>query len=359
MNTVFYPIRLIQFYKKSSRYFLYVIFIISTPLFSEFRLPEEIHNAAIASIENIYKNDFKGAEEEAKEIIKKYPDLPAGYFFHAVILDFWMNHYQTNEKENEFYRYCDQTIEKSEKILEKNPSDQWAKFFMGGADGFKGTYEARYERWITAFRYGWKGVSVLLDLKEKGTQITDVYYGIGSYDYWRSAMMKTLWFMPPINDKRQDGLKMLFAAQQNGVYTKTIASTELVNVLINEHQYDQALQISQKGLAKYPRSLEFKWGQAKSLFGLNRYKEALLAYEAILDRIEAESHNNHYNAAVCHLQMAKIYQKLGDYDNVILECNRINYYKYSSEIEKRLEKCFAEAKELFSRAQAAQKNKKK
>ena len=359
MSIVFYPIHLILTRRNNQYFSIYLILFVITPAFTEFRLPDEIHGLAFSAIENIYNNDLKKAEEEAKEIIKKFPESPAGYFFYAVILDFWMIHYQSNEKENEFYRYCDLAIEKSEKILQKNPSDEWAIFFMGGADGYKGTYEARYERWITAFRYGWKGVSVLLELQEKDTKITDIYYGIGSYNYWRSAMMKTLWFMPSINDKRQEGIRMLYEAQKKGVYTKITASVALIDILISEKQYAQALQISQQRLSEYPDALIFKWGQARSLFGQNRFDKALEVYKTILNKVESDPQNNHYNAAICHLEMAKIYQKLADHEKAILECNRMKYYNFDSDVEKRLDKYFNEAKSIARDAMQAQIKQKK
>ena len=97
---------------------------------------------------------------------KRYPEHPAGYFFYAVVLDEWTGYYQSTKKENEFYRYCDLAVEKGQAMLDKQSTDAWAKFFVGGTEGLKGNFESRYERWITAFRYGWKGVSILKDLQK-------------------------------------------------------------------------------------------------------------------------------------------------------------------------------------------------
>ena len=104
----------------------------------------------------IYREKFGEAEEAAKKIIKKYPDHPAGFFFFAVVLDAWAEYFQSNKKEDEFYRYCDLGTAKGQDLESRNPRDPWVKFFLGGLEGLKGNYEKRYERWITAFRYGWR-----------------------------------------------------------------------------------------------------------------------------------------------------------------------------------------------------------
>jgi len=311
-----------------------------------------MHQEIISAIDQIYNENLKEAEDHIRRIIKRYPEHPAGYFFMAVLLDSWMYLYQTNSKESEFYRYCDLAIEKAEKILDKKgaASNEWIRFFMGGADGYKGTFEARYERWITAFRYGWKGVSVLLDLEKDKSTIVDINYGIGSYDYWRSAMIKVIWFMPKVENRSQRGIQRLYYARQNGIYTKVTASAALIDILLNESRYSEALGISKEMLAKYPNSTLGRWGMAKSLFGLKQYDQAVVEFNSILSKVEAASIDNHYNGALCHLWLAKIEFEKGNYIGAIAECNRMNHYEYEESIRKRLDKFFSEAASIKKQA---------
>ncbi|NLL12193.1 MAG: tetratricopeptide repeat protein [Fibrobacter sp.] len=309
-------------------------------------LPLDLQSAALAAIDLIYQEQFKKAEEEARFIIKKYPEHPAGYFFMAVVLDSWAAVYQSNKKVDEFYRYCDLAIEKGENLLAKDSKNQWAKFFIAGADGYKGTFEARYEKWITAFRYGWKGVSLFLEMEKEGCTIADINYGIGSYDYWRSALIKILWFMSKVDDKRQRAINRLYYAQENGLFTRTSSSAALVDILINESRYSEALDIAERLLLKYPGSIIFNWGKARALFGLERYEESMKVFRALLSKVESDPHDNHYTASLCHLWMAKIEMKLGNYSQAITECNRVGYYDFEEGIRKRLEKQFSEAADI-------------
>ncbi len=306
-------------------------------------LPQDLQATALAAIDFIYHEQFKKAEEQARLIIKKYPEHPAGYFFMAVVLDSWAAVYQNNTKADEFYRYCDLAIEKGENLLAKDNKNQWAKFFIAGADGYKGTFEARYEKWITAFRYGWKGVSLFQDMEKEGCSIADINYGIGSYDYWRSALIKILWFMSKVDDKRQRAIDRLYYAQENGIFTRTSSSAALVDILINESRFSEALDIAEKMLLKYPGSIIFNWGKARALFGLERYDESMRVFRMVLSKVESNPNDNHYTASLCHLWLAKIEMKRGNYSQTITESNRVGYYDFEEGIKKRLEKEFSEA----------------
>jgi tetratricopeptide (TPR) repeat protein len=320
-------------------------------------LPEDMHVWVLASIEDIYNEKFKQAEEEAKHIIKKYPQHPAGYFFFAAAIEAWMNYYQSNSREEDFYRCCDKAIETGERLLDKDPENAWVKFFYGGADGYKGTYESRYERWITSFRHGWKGVSALNEIKKANPELRDVNYGIGMYNYWRTAMIKTLWWMPSVGDNSQEGIKLLFDAKNFGIYTRISSAEHLIPILCNEKRYKEALNICDEMLERYPTTLVFYWGRGEALFGLERFEEAKRIYNYILSRVEADANDNHYNAVLCHFWLAKISLHQKQFTQSIAECNRMHYYKLEIEIKKRLDKYFHEADGFKKQSQEASLNK--
>lgn len=313
---------------------------------SESTLPAELHEYAVATIENIYKENYDQAEAEAKKIIHRFPEHPAGYFFVAITIDAWMAHYWTKSRENEFYKFCDLSISKGEELLERDRNNEWAQFFIAGADGYKGTYEARFERWITAFRFGWQGVSKLIDMESSKSSIMDINYGIGNYDYWRSAMIKMLWFMPKVDDRRQKGIDRLYVVKEKGIYTKEAASSALVDILLNENRYQEALDLCGEMLKKFPSSQLFLFGKAKALFGLDQNEKSVLFFELLQKKCEEYIEGDHYMAIVCHYWLAKNYLKLKNYTRALMECNRMVSYKISADTKKMLEKQFAEVESM-------------
>jgi len=316
-------------------------------------IPLEIRQLTGRCIQSIYNGDFKQAEAEARKTIKAYPDHPAGYFFYAVSLDVWMEYYQSNDKEEEFYKYCDLAILRGEKLMDTERDNPWVRFFIGGADGYKGTYESRQGRYITAFRYGWKGVSVLMDLQRKYPQMNDLNYGIGSYEYWRSAMTRTLVWMPGVEDKRDTGIVKIQDAMANGILTRTPSAAALLPIYCNEKRFAQALELSTRMSDTFPNSLVWYWGEGEALYGLRRLAEAEKTYRYILSRVEAESYDNHCNAVRCHFWLARIALDQKNYTQSIAECNRMKYYQLSDDVRKRLRKCFDDAEDVRKQAMAA------
>ncbi|MDR2694678.1 MAG: hypothetical protein LBB74_10770 [Chitinispirillales bacterium] len=319
------------------------------------QLPADMHGWASASIECVFKEDYKCAEDEAKKILRAYPEHPAGYFFMAAVVEAWMQRYQSNKREAEFYRSCDQAVEKAEKILASAPNDDWARFFLGGAEGYKGTFEARYERYITAFRYGWKGVSVFLKMAADGSKNPDINFGTGTYDYWRSALMKMLWWMPGVEDKREIGIEKLKGVIRNGVYSRAAAGCVLIDVYMNEKRYEDALNVATDMGKKYPRALSFMWGRAAALHGLKRYDEAAAAYRAIYAKCEKDQNTNYYNAVKAHVGMARAYLAMGKNNEALEEASAAGSYRLSKDIKKRLDSDLSEANTIKRRANKGNK----
>ena len=347
MNMSFYTIHPQPILKsKTLIYFFAALLFFTISAFSNPALQQDLHNAVLSVMDQVYHEQFDQARDDARKLIRKYPNEPAGYFVMAFATDSWMAHHQSDKYENEFYRYCDQVIEKGEKKLLEPNASMWNKFFIGGADGYKGTFEARYERWITAFRFGWKGVAVLLEIEKSGAKIPDIQYGIGCYNYWRSAMMKSLWWMPGVEDKREEGIQQLKKARSSGVYTSVAASMELVTILINEQRFDEALTIADEGLKKYPESTIFTWGKSRSLAGVGEHDKAILFARKIIDKTERKKDDNHFNVIQYHMHIARTQIKQKKYVQALSTCNKIAGYKCDKTIKKRLEPTFKELKSL-------------
>ncbi len=268
----------------------------------------------------------------------------------AAALDSWMSYYYDNRKEDEFYKFCELAVEKGERALTKDSKDEWALFFMGGAEGFKGTYEARYERWITAFRYGWRGVSMLMKLSDMKSGIVDINYGIGYYEYWRSAMMKTLWWMPGVKDKREEGIKKIYIAFDKGLYTQVAASAALIEILINENRVEETLPIVDKMLRKYPASSMFLWNKGRALYGLGRFDEAKEIFNFLLKKYESDEIDNHFNPFLCHFWLARINFAQKEYKAALEQVTCMEKFTFSDDTKKQLEKYYSEGKSIKKKA---------
>ncbi|MBN1306288.1 MAG: hypothetical protein JXA18_00120 [Chitinispirillaceae bacterium] len=271
----------------------------------------------------------------------------------AAIVDSWMSTYLSDSRENEFFRFCELTVEKGDKMLKKDPEDQWAKFFIGGAEGYKGTFEARFERWITAFRYGWKGVSILAQLKDRNSDLIDILYGIGCYEYWRSALTKNLRWMPGVDDKRADGIGKIKKALDSGIYTRIAASIALIDIYLNEKSYASALAIADEALVTYPRSRNLLFGKAKALSGMGNHNDAEGVFRQVLVRAEKNPAEEHATIALCHYWIAKTHLHSGRFAECVSECDLMKNYQFDDDTKKHLVKYFNEIETIKKQAISA------
>lgn len=310
-------------------------------------LPGEMRQLIQRGIKQVYLEQFDQAERTFGIIRKKWPSHPAGPFFEAVTLDARMYYYGNDYYEKDFFKLCDQAVQLGEKKVRGNPKDLWSKFFIGGAHGYKGTYESRYKRWISAFRNGFEGVSVFKEVQKASSQIVDVGMGIGTYDYWRSKLTKTLWWMPGVADRREEGIRTLYNTMKNGVYVKEASAQGLAWILIEEKRYPEALKISEQMLATYPNSRVFLWTKAKCLFMMSKWDASEKIYRYILDTMEASEHDNHYHAIKCRYQLGEIYYYKKIYYKALAECRRIQRYPISGKVREWSEEILGQTMKLL------------
>lgn len=337
---------------KTRAIFAALIMLLALPLALSAQVPElpaDMHESLVRAMDQVFRENFRTAEEEARKIMRAYPDHPAGYFVMAAVLDAWMLRFQSTRREAEFFRYCDQAIERGERMVAANPRDEWARFFIGGAHGYKGTYEVRYERYITGFRFGWAGVSIFMQMQRDGSQIPDINFGIGVYDYWRSALMRLLWWMPGVPDNRAEGIRKLRGVLSNGLYTRTATAMVLIDIYNNERRHQEALTLANDMSRRYPRALVFQWGRAISLEGLGRHEEAATVYAQILARVDADANNTFYNSLQARLGLGRTLAALGRNDEALEHLNAMNDYTLTRDIRRRAESFFSEAQTLRRR----------
>ena len=319
-------------------------------------LPPEIHSAGLSVIDCIYHEQYDRAEAIAGKIIADFPGNPAGDFYRAVAVYSWMNAHFSETREKEFFRSCEDAVEKSERIIGRSPDDFWAQFFMAGVEGFKGLYEYNREHWISAFKWGWKGVSVLQDLKRNNAGIPDIEYGISSYDYRRSEAVARIWWMPRVEDKRSDAAGRLLNVSRTGVYTKVFAGESIAGIFVNEGKFNDAMEVCDRFLEHYPNSRIFLLYKARSLAGLRRYEESETLLRALGEKLEKNHDEELRTIAYVHFWIGKIRFMLGKYRESIAEFDLMQKCKTRRDSLKELNRDFDEEGSLRKQAELCRKN---
>ncbi len=281
-------------------------------------LPGELHEASLAVIDAMYGENYREAETIAGRIINTFPDHPAGYFYKAVSVYSWMESHKSQAREDEFIGLCEQAIDKGESRADKNPGEVWTRFFIAGAEGFLGMYEFHHCRWISAFKWGSRGMSILRDLKEQN-DMPDLDYGIGSYEYWRSALVNRLWWIPRGDDRRIPAIEKLKRVRKLGIYTRSFAGESLVEAYLNDDKFPDALSQSDEMLLQYSESRIFLFARAEALEGLKHFDDAAAIYRQILRGVGKSSTPDSTVAAYVHFGIGRIDYLEGRYNESLNE----------------------------------------
>ena len=257
------------------------------------------HDSASLGINLVLNDRFKEGLRVFEDLQQRYPDHPAPHFFKAATYQSWMSVFRLNRFEKEFEENIDLAIEKGHALL-KRENDPWLFFYVGAAYGYRAFNQFRKHRWIRAYSDAKEGVNNFQEALEEDPNLFDVYLGLGSYHYWRTAkssFLRLITFWIP--DRRELGLRQLEFSFQHGSYSSEQAGYNLVAAYFDYGQYEKAMQTLESIFEKketpgisdlyYKGRLLIKferWPEAESLF--REILESLDTYEPVSTGYKAE-----------------------------------------------------------------------
>jgi tetratricopeptide (TPR) repeat protein len=307
----------------------------------------QVDSLILSGTEQSLRHDYAAAESTFKKLIDLDTNHPQGYFYLAATIQAKMMDFETDLWEKEFYKYIDETEQHCKELIETNNQNGWAYFYLGSAGCYRSFHESKKKEYLTAVRHGLAGVAALKKALQIDSTITEAYFGIGSFNYWRSKATHYLNWLPLLNDQRQVGIDMVKRAAYKSKYIHYAAYNELIWIFIDTGQPSEALKWARLGLSHAQDSRFFLWGAAKSHFLMKQYSEALLFYNQILNSVEKEALNNHYNEILCRYKMAQCYYQLKKNEETLALCDQILATSIAEPaVQKRLKSMICGAQEL-------------
>ncbi len=235
------------------------------PVWGQWALMREDADSLVRQgIGYIYNLQFDTAQAYFQELIRRYPEHPAGYFMEAMVA-WWkiLTHRRSREYDEEFLHAIERVLEVCQPLLEQNPYDIVGLFFKGGALGYRGRFYAMRESWIRAANDGREAFEILLRVQRLAPTNHDVLLGTGIYNYYAVKLPEMypilrplLLFLPP-GDKEL-GIAQLRASARNARYAATEAKVVLLQILYDfEQNIPEALAVAEELFQQYPRNAYF------------------------------------------------------------------------------------------------------
>jgi hypothetical protein len=267
-------------------------------------------DAALPGINLVLHDRYKEGLHLFEEIEHTYPDHPAPHFFKAATYQSWMSLSRLNAFQEEFEKNIQLTIEKGNALL-KQENNPWVLFYVGAAYGYRAFNQFRKHNWINAYFDAKKGVDNFKEALEEDPKLFDVYLGLGSYHYWRTAKSNflrliTFW----ISDKRELGLRQIEFAFQHGAYSPDQAGYNLVAAYFDYGQYEKAMQTLNRILEKKKAAgLSDLYYKGRLLIEFEQWPEAESVFHEILEHLENDEFASTGYKAECLYWIAALLTK--------------------------------------------------
>ena len=279
-------------------------------------LEDTVFNSVLQKvISDIFHDNYEHSMATFDSLIKVYPNHPAPYFFKAAAYQSWMSSYRINAFQKEFEHNVDIVIEKSDSLLKIN-DDPWIHFYLGAGYGYRGFNRFRKYNWIGAYRDAQRGISNFEQALVIDSTLYDVYLGLGSYYYWRTAKSKflrilTFW----MSDKRELGLEQLKFAMEHGRYAVNEAAYVLLTCYYDAERYQEALSLVNKLInQKDEPNLTDLYFKGMLAAHYKDWKNTQLLFTEIYDRIKDYKYPSIGYQVECKYWIAKSLSENGKYE---------------------------------------------
>ena len=272
-----------------------------------------------SAIELRFEHRYAKADSIFLDLQKKYTGDPAPYFLRASNLHDKMLHCEDFERIGEMNALFDTAIA----LAEKDTSDGWNYWIIGSSYGYRAITLAKLGKYLLAINVS----SDAMDYLEKACKYpeirADAALGIGGYDYWRTAKLGILTYLPFVPDKRKAGLSNLHIAEKMSVFSQDAARHALVYIYCEEEKLDSAAMERDYIAAKYPSSVLPLWYNLAIEEKRENIEKIFLAGDELsvaLDTLGNEQANN--RIYVHHLAAEKAV-RLEYWDLVCIHCTAV------------------------------------
>jgi len=274
---------------------------------------------------------FLSADSIYRQIISDNPDDPAGYLFRAGVLFAEMSDAEDNLNESLFKRLLDTVDVLSDRILDTCGANTaaWMHLWRGHARTYRALWESKFGSSLKALRLGLSTIDEYGAGLKRDSTVIDLYAGIGSYHYWKSAKAGVLRWLGIFRNEKDKGIVELRRAADSSLLHRDLSRSSLIWVLLDGQEYDSAIALAEDFTQRYPEGKTFLWPIAQAQFRQAHYPQAVETFVRIRTRLEA-SPGNYHNLIECDYHLVQCYTWLEE--TRLLETTKQNYLSYRERI---------------------------
>ncbi len=274
----------------------------------------EVDQIILKGIELVHNDSTFAAVEEFKKLIEIFPEDPIGYFYVSASLQNMMDDYRNYSYMDEFNKYMNLAIQTGEKRKKKGNLDAYDCLYLGGAIGFRGINKGLTGNWFGAFVDGLKAKGHLENALKLDPELYDVYYGLGTYHFWKSLKAKIFWWLPFVADNRQMGIDMIKMAIEKGKYAREDAKYALLRIWVENKEYQNAFAMIGELRKTHPDRPFLLWFLGQAQLETQMYDGAITTYQSLLKALTSSPYYHPAGEVECRYYLALAYYESKDFE---------------------------------------------
>lgn len=254
---------------------------------------------------------------EADSLIAAYrqsaPLDPTGILFQAGSLVTQMTDREEEITPDNFKALIDSCLQLTDDNLDLGtPREQaWRFLIRGHAHAYRSIYSSHFGSFTSAIDHGFDAKGEYQRGLKADSTLYDLYFGLGSYHYWKSAKAGFLRWIGIFSNDKAKGIRELQLAADSSLVSREAAANALIWVYFDNDQFDQAKLLVDSAMHRYPAGKAFLWPLAKAQFDKKDYTAAVTTFRELRRRLQLQP-GNYYNLIECDYYLTKCHDELDD-----------------------------------------------
>ncbi len=245
-------------------------------------------------LDMLYNMQFEEANVLFSQIAERHPNHPVGPFLKALTV-WWkiLLDLSDTSHDAEFYAAMELVVERSERLLERDPGNFDARFFKGAALGFTGRLHSNRGEWFSAAMDGKDAMGYVLGVAEANPENDDFVFGKGIYDYYAALVPERYPFARPLmwlfpEGSKERGLRLLERCAREGYYLQTEAVYFLLQIYyVYEDYFEKSVEKVSWLREHHPRNPFFHTFEGRVYARWGYWRRAEDIFSEVLRRREA------------------------------------------------------------------------
>ncbi len=234
-----------------------------------------------SGIDVIMREEFAAADSIFVLLSETYPAHPAGPVMRAAVLHLEAEDGLAGTDVAHLEALHEQAEQRAESYRTDDALGRGALSFLASSRGIMSLEAAHAGAWFKALRYALDAASLGEQILEADSTMADAGLAVGSYYYWKSRRVEVIMWLPFVTDSREEGMELLRACAQSGMYQRYAAINSLGWILRDAGKIAEARYWVERGLADYPGNRALLRSYAAVLEKDGDLDGAIRAWEAV------------------------------------------------------------------------------